>query len=88
MSTANLRISGSDGGDLTVGFLEANVNGRWGAVCGASPIVPWSYLSNGAAQVACRQMGLPWAGATAFTGSYRCGGRASGENLRADIGDR
>lgn len=78
--TGNLRISGSDGSDLRVGFLEANVNGRWGAVCGTYASSTSSYYwannanANANAQVACRQMGLPWHGATAYTGSYLCVG--------------
>ena len=47
------------------GYLEVNVNGRWGAVCGAGPYY-WSYTD---ATVACRQLGLPYSGAIPFYGS-------------------
>ena len=48
------------------GFVEVQVDGKWGAVCGYGSDGPgWNTLS---AQVVCRQIGLPAAGARAYTG--------------------
>ena len=54
-----------------LGFVEIKVNGTWGAICGCSRSGPQyeGWWTTADAQVACRQLGLPWAGASAFTGT-------------------
>ena len=58
-------VNGVDG-STSLGFVEAVVNGQWGAVCG------WSYngiWGNTQARVVCRQLGLPSSNAIGFTDS-------------------
>ena len=51
------------------GYVLLHLRGTWGAVCGAS--YSWDtrrQWTTANAQVVCRQLGLPWEGATARTG--------------------
>ena len=45
------------------GFVEVNVNGTWGSVCGQGS---WGYLAT-TAFVVCRQLGFPTAGAQGWS---------------------
>ena len=60
-----------------MGFVEVLANGTWGAVCGdvfhstATGNTSWPSSSSwtaSSARVACRQLGMPWSGARAFSG--------------------
>ena len=50
------------------GYVEVKIDGAWGSICAAtSGPISWSMAD---AQVACRQLGLPWSGAYPFYGFY------------------
>ena len=51
-----------------IGYVEVYINGSWGAVCGDYTGTDSVYWNTSNAQVACRQMGLPWTGAVPFSG--------------------
>ena len=54
----------------SIGFIETrtSTSGSWGAVCGDYTSTGTALLTTASAQVACRQLGLPWSGATSFAG--------------------
>lgn len=52
-----------------MGYLQININGRWGAICGCSFTSCLTYQQGPVAAVACRQLGLPTGNSMAFSGS-------------------
>lgn len=62
-------VTGNDttGNWNTSGFVMLKLRGTWGPVCSVAN--DWGQWSSANARVVCRQLGLPWSGATSFTGS-------------------
>ena len=57
------------GTSSTMGYLQININGQWGAVCGCSMAFCNPSKQSSLAAVACRQLGLPTGNAVVFFGS-------------------
>lgn len=64
------------------GYLQVNIDGTWGSICGNNILgMPgWFNATSAAARVACRQLGLPWTTASAFTAASSTGQVGPGTN--------
>uniref|UniRef100_A0A1X7U1B7 Deleted in malignant brain tumors 1 protein n=1 Tax=Amphimedon queenslandica TaxID=400682 RepID=A0A1X7U1B7_AMPQE len=74
-NNSDIRLVGSD--SLTEGRVEVCVNGAWGTVCDDF----WDYRD---AQVACKQLGLPFTGAVAYGSAFY--GQGTGPIVLDNVG--